>query len=254
MYYKYHTINIYYEKIGTSKNTILILPGWGNTRQTFNTIINELKKENTIYIIDYPGFGNSPTPKKDLTIYNYSEIIYSFIEEKNLSNIIIIAHSFGGRISSILLGKYHLKINKLILIDVAGIKRLNIVLKIKTLYYKILKLLTNLLPLEKKYRFRRKLFLKYSSQDYLSLPNNMYKTFKNIINENLYKYYKKIHNTTLIIWGKNDRDTPIKNAKKLKKIIKKSILITFNNAGHFSYIDKEKETLHLIKNFIKKED
>ena len=40
----------------------------------------------------------------------------------------------------------------------------------------------------------------------------------------------------------------------LKKIIKKSILITFNNAGHFSYIDKEKETLHLIKNFIKKED
>lgn len=254
MYYKYHNIKIYYEKIGNSKNTILILPGWGNTRHTFDNIINKLKKDNTIYIIDYPGFGYSPAPQKELTIYNYSEMVYSFIEEKNLSNLIIIAHSFGGRISSILLGKYHLKIKKLILIDVAGIKKINIVLKIKTLYYKFLKLLTNLLPTEKKYKVRRKLFLKYSSQDYLSLPNNMYNTFKNIINENLYKYYKRIHNNTLIIWGKNDKDTPVKNAKKLKKYIKKSTIILFNNAGHFSYLDKEKETINLINNFIKKED
>ena len=30
---------IYFEKIGNSNKTILILPGWGNTRETFKYII-----------------------------------------------------------------------------------------------------------------------------------------------------------------------------------------------------------------------
>ena len=55
---------IYYEKHGTGKNIFLILPGWGNTRETFTYIINSLKVDNTVYIIDYPGLGNSPIPKQ----------------------------------------------------------------------------------------------------------------------------------------------------------------------------------------------
>ena len=121
MYYKYHGINIYYEKYGNSKKTILILPGWGNTRNTFYDIINFFKNYYTLYIVDYPGFGNSPILNKDLTIYDYAKIIYSFINEKNINNISIISHSFGGRIASILIGKHHLNIDKLILIDVAGV-------------------------------------------------------------------------------------------------------------------------------------
>ena len=122
MYFKHNNINIYYEKYGTKNNVILILPGWGNTRQTFYNIINHFKDNHTIYIFDYPGFGNSPIPKKTLTIYNYAEIIKTFIEKNNITNPTIIAHSFGGRITTLLSGYYKLKINKLILIDIASIK------------------------------------------------------------------------------------------------------------------------------------
>ncbi len=252
MYYKYHGNSLYYEKYGNSNNIILILPGWGNTRNTFKKMIDKLKENYTIYIIDYPGVGNSPPPKKDLTIYDYSELIYSFIDEKKLYNLTIISHSFGGRISSILLGKYHLNINKLILIDVAGIKRINIKTKIKIYLYKLLKFLTNFLPLEKKYKTRRYLYLKYSSRDYLSLPTSMYKTFRNIIKENLYKYYKKIKIPTLIIWGEKDIDTPLRDAKTLHRIIKKSELIIWKNASHYSYLDNHKKTIDSINNYIKK--
>ena len=34
MYVKIKDFNIYYEKIGTGKKEILILPGWGDTRIT----------------------------------------------------------------------------------------------------------------------------------------------------------------------------------------------------------------------------
>ena len=79
MYFKKNNLLIYYEKFGESKKTILILPGWGNTSSTFKNIINYFKEKYTIYIIDYPGFGNSPIPKEELSIYDYAEAILSFI-------------------------------------------------------------------------------------------------------------------------------------------------------------------------------
>ena len=123
MYYNKNNYAIYYEKIGHNEQTIVILPGWGDTRKTFNFLINELKENYTIYIIDYPGFGNSPFPNHDLTIYDYTNIIRDFLIEKNINNPTIIAHSFGGRIATLLTGYYKEKINKLILIDIAVIKR-----------------------------------------------------------------------------------------------------------------------------------
>ena len=117
MYYKYNNITIYYEKYGTKGKDILILPGWGNTSKTFYNIINHLKENNTVYIIDYPSFGKSPIPKKNLTIYNYADLIRNFLIQKNITSPIIIAHSFGGRITTLLAGYYKIKIDKLILID-----------------------------------------------------------------------------------------------------------------------------------------
>ena len=246
MYYKNDDITIFYKKYGENSKSILILPGWGNNRNTFNNIINTLKKDYSIYIIDYPYFGNSPLPNKELTIYDYANLIHNFIKDNNIINPIIIAHSFGGRITSILLGKYKIKIKKLILIDVAGIKRLNIKIILKQKLYKILKLLIKLLPKNKQYKYYKKLLNKFSSKDYLNIPIIMKKTFQNIIKENLKKYYKKININTTIIWGNKDIDTPIKDAYYLHKKIKKSNLIILKS-NHFSYINNENIIIKQIK-------
>lgn len=250
--YKYKDISIYYEIHGNSNKSILILPGWGNTRNTFLNIINLLKDTYKIYIVDYPSFGNSPIPNKELTIYDYTELIYNFIKDNNINNPIIIAHSFGGRISSILISKYKLKVNKLILIDVAGIKRINIKLFIKTKLYKLLKKLTYLLPKKIQINTRNKLLNKFSSMDYKDIPNIMKKTFQNIIKEDLRKHYKSISVETLIIWGDKDKDTPLKDAKYLNKVIKNSGLIIYKNANHFSYLNYPYLTNSILENYLKK--
>lgn len=225
MYYEYNDIKIFIDKInrGKSKN-IIILPGWGECSNTFNNIINYFTNYN-IYIINYPGFGKSPIPNKDLTIYDYEEIIYNFILDKNINNIYIISHSFGGRIASILIGKDKLRVSKLVLIDTAGLRNKKIIFK--NIIYKIKKrLCIN----------KNKLFNKYASIDYKDLNSVSYKTFINIVNENLKKYYKRIHIDTLIIWGMNDNITPIKDGERLNKLIKNSALIKYRGS-HFTYLE-----------------
>ena len=249
--YTYKDISIYYDIYGNSDNSILILPGWGNTRETFTNIINLLKDKYKIYILDYPFFGNSPTLNKELSIYDYSELIYNFIKDNNIINPIIIAHSFGGRISSILIGKYKLEVNKLVLIDVAGIRIFNIRLFFKTKIYKLLKKLTILLPKNIRFRIRNKLLKVFSSNDYLNIPSIMKKTFQNIIKEDLRKYYKSINTETLIIWGDKDLDTPLKDGLYLKKIIKNAEIIIYKNATHFSYLNYPYLTNKILEKYLK---
>ena len=248
MYYK----SIYFEKYGDKNQVILILPGWGNTRETFNNIINYFKENYTIYILDYPGFGKSKIINKELTIYDYAYLIKDFIENQKINNPIIIAHSFGGRITSIL--NNYIKIKKIILIDVSGIKRLNIKVKIKTYIYKLLKLLINLLPKKKQKYYKEKLFNYFSSPDYKNININMRNTFKNIIKEDLKKYYKNIKVETLIIWGEKDIDTPLKDAYKLNKIIKNSGLIILKNLPHYSYLYNPYRINKIIEIFLKEKE
>ncbi len=251
MYFKKDNLTIYYEKYGTKKESILILPGWGNTGPTFNNIIEVFKEKYTIYIPDYPGFGNSPIPKQELTIYNYAELINSFIKEIIVNTPIIIAHSFGGRITAILLGKYKLKIKKIILFDVAGLKQKKSIKQIlKEKLYKLLKKLVKLLPKKEREKYYRKLLLIFGSTDYLNLPASMHKTFQNIIKEDLKDYYRSINAEVLIIWGDKDTDTPLKNAYKLHKIINNSGLIIYKNSGHFSYLDYPEKTNIILNKFI----
>lgn len=252
MYITLNDITFYYEKYGTSNQTILILPGWGNTRETFRYMINAFKDDYTIYILDYPGLGKSPIPTKDLTIYDYTELIIEFMRDQNIKNPIVIAHSFGGRITALLSGYYKIKLNKLILIDIAGIKpkkKMKTILKEKV--YKFLKKIIKLLPNLHQETYRQKLLQLFGSNDYSSLPQGMHQTFKNIINEDLTHHFKEIKNETLLLWGNEDFDTPLKDAYKIKNMIQNSALIILKNAQHFSYLAYPALTNQIIYEFIK---
>ena len=251
MFYNQDDYSIYYEKHGQGEKVILILPGWGDTRKTFTYLINQLKENFTIYIIDYPGFGNSPFPTHDLTIYDYANMTRDFLYDKKITNPIIIAHSFGGRIATLLSGYYKEQIDKLIFIDTAGIKRRKkISIWIKEKIYKILKKIKKLLPSKLKENYHQKLLQIFGSNDYKTLPREMYQTFKNIIKEDLKYYLPYIEQETLLLWGEKDKDTPLKDGKRLRKEIKDSALIIFPGATHFSYLEYPLLTYKIIEKFL----
>lgn len=244
-------MTLYYEKFGNNKKTILILPGWGDTRKTFDFLIDNLKQEYTIYIFDYPGFGKSTFPNQDMTIYDYKDYFEEFIKEKKLTNATIIGHSFGGRIAILLASISKIKIKNIILIDSAGIKPKKTWKQyMRQTLYKILKRLRYLLPKKIKNRYQKWLLKIFSSADYQALPKEMMTTFRNVVNEDLTKYLAKIERETLLIWGEEDQDTPIADGIKMEKEIKDSALIHIPSATHYCYLDYPLFVLKIIKQFI----
>ncbi|HPE15266.1 MAG TPA: alpha/beta hydrolase [Bacilli bacterium] len=198
-------------------------------------------------MLDFPGFGESSFPNRDLTIYDYGYLIKDFIKILNIDNPVIIGHSFGSRIVAILVGMLNFIPQKLIIIDGAGIKRIKkISYYIKTYFYKFLKLLRYFLKKQYRQKYLDKLSKTFGSSDYNQLDSNMKKTFVNVVNEDLSLFYKNIKQDTLILWGECDIDTPIKNGKKIERLIDNSELIVLKDATHFSYIDSPTLTNNII--------
>ena len=247
----YKDINLSYQKYGEGKDTIIILPGWGETRNTFLEMINILMIDYTVYIIDYPGFGDTPFPNHDLTMDDYTEMVIKFLNDLNITNPSIIAHSFGGRISILLAGKYNIPIKNLILIDSAGIKpKMTLKKKLRLKLYKTLQSIGDILPKRFKHKFKTYLFNKFSSSDYQSLDINMRETFKNIVNTDLTKYLSGINTNTLILWGEKDIDTPLKDGKLMHKKITNSELIIFPNCTHYCYLENTYVIIKIILCFL----
>ena len=59
---------------------------------------------------------------------------------------------------------------------------------------------------------------------------------------------------TLIIFGEDDKETPVYMAKRFKKKIKYSELFIMENAGHFCFLDNKYIFIKTLKNFLEKEE
>lgn len=241
--------NFYYEKYGNGKKEIIILPGWGDTRKTFNYYIENLKDKYTIYIFDYPGFGQSKFPNKVLTLDDYAKYLKNFMEENKIKNPYLLCHSFGCRLAILLISKYRVLIDRLIIIGGAGIRRKSIIRSFKVFKYKFKKKLAIFLPEKKRANYLNKLIMKYGSNDYKKLNQYERQTFSNIVNKDLSKYIKYIYCPTLLIWGEKDTSTPLKDGIYMNKKIKDSALITFKKGTHFVYLEYPFNVLNIIFEF-----
>lgn len=251
MIINYKDVNLSYQKYGDSKEVIVILPGWGETRNTFLEMINILMIDYTVYIIDYPGFGDTVFPNHNLTMDDYSEMIIKFLNDLKITSPNVIAHSFGGRIAILLSSKYNITIKNLILIDSAGIKpKMTLTKKIRLKLYKTLQSFANYLPRKLKNKFKTFLFNKFSSSDYQSLDEKMRETFKNIVNLDLTNHLSSIKSNTLILWGEKDSDTPLKDGKLMHKKITNSELIIFPNCTHYCYLENTYVIIKIILCFL----
>lgn len=250
MYYINKDFNMYYEIHGSGKKSIVILPGWGNTRETFELFINYFREKYRIIIIDYPGFGKSSFPKRDLDINDYAQLIKEFLEDLGIFNPIIIAHSFGGRIATLLSSKYHIKIEKMVFMDVAGLRRKSLKRWFKVKIYKINKFLIKTFVKKQQEKHLEKLRKKYGSSDYNSLTDEMVKTFSNIVNEDLRKYIPNIKEELLLLWGMNDCDTPLKDGYYFNKKVDNSALIIFPRGTHFVYLEYPCTVCKIIESFV----
>ena len=232
--YNYNGVKIYYEFIDGGDIVNVFLHGWGRESSDFN----ELRHLGGYLLIDLPPFGKSENIR-NWSIFTYANMVICLCRHLNIKKYNLIGHSFGGRISIIISAMEKDKVNKLVLIDSAGMKpKRNLNYKLKLIKIKI----------------RKKLGLsidKYASRDYKNLSPEMKKVFSSIVNTHLEESARLIDCKTLIVFGEKDKETPVYMAKKLNKLIKNSSLVILKNSAHFCFLERKILFEEILNNFIK---
>lgn len=221
--------------------------GWRSNKEIWQQVISQLATCNLQLIsLDLPGFGASPAPKKAWSMGDYAQTMKEFIEKLELKNVIVVGHSFGGRIGIKLASHYPELVKKLILVDSAGFAMAS---KKKNLMAAAAKVVKPFFKPKFMQGLRRQIYKTIGAEDYVATPE-LQKTFVKVTSEDLTEDMKKINTPTLLVWGENDKETPVEFGQRMHLEIRDSNLEIIPNAGHFSFLDKPEEFVKILVNFI----
>lgn len=225
--------DISYEIINpNAKKDIIFLHGWGSNKDIMKNVFAPYLNDFRHIYIDLPGFGKSAN-NYALKTSDYARITDEFLKLLNSTKDVIAGHSYGGKVATLLNPK------TLVLLSSAGIleeKPFDVKLKIALS------------------KFFNKLGFGgitkiFRSKDVDSMSENMYATFKNVVNEDFTNHFSNFQNNALIFWGKSDRATSLESGEKIASLIKKSTFISYDG-DHYFFAKNAKDISERIENGI----
>ena len=220
--------------------TLVLLHGWGQNIEMMEPIGKPFLDKYNVLIIDLPGFGKSSEPPVAWGINEYALFVNKVIQKLKIKDIILIGHSFGGRIALVYASEY--KVKKLVCLASPYCKELT-KLPLKNRIYKKAKKIKCLRWLA------RIMQNKVGSTDYKNASETMRGVLVKAVNTNLSDYAKKIDAPTLIIWGSMDEAVPVKRAYELEKLIKDAGVVVYEGATHYAYLERINDVIVVLDNF-----
>jgi pimeloyl-ACP methyl ester carboxylesterase len=151
----------------------------------------------------------------------------------------IVAHSFGGRVSIKLAAAHPRRAGRILFTAGAGvIPPVSIGRRFKRLVGSTAGKLRHAAPTDSFVdRLGKKLLPYFASRDYKN-AGELRETLGLVVAEDLTHLLDKIRSKCLLVWGDQDRDTPLYCGETMKRLIPDSELVVFRGAGHFPYIDQ----------------
>lgn len=80
--------------------SFVLVHGIGVSSRYFQPAAAELAKRGTVYLVDLPGYGAAPDPRRDVTIADHAAVLASFLAAADLHNPVIVGHSMGSQVVS----------------------------------------------------------------------------------------------------------------------------------------------------------
>jgi 4,5:9,10-diseco-3-hydroxy-5,9,17-trioxoandrosta-1(10),2-diene-4-oate hydrolase len=256
--------------LGDQGFPVILIHGLGGSVEIWMHNIEALAEQHRVYAPDLPGFGRSEKPVSSFTPSDYISFIDDFRKALNVDRVSLIGQSLGGGIALQYALQFPEKVDKLVLVDGAGLGKE----VIWTLRIMSLPLIGELISHPS--RIGVALFFKLAvrnrkliNRDFINLYYQLFtqpgfsafllKVVRKLVDihgakeeflapimENL----SRIIQPTLIIWGENDRVLPIRHAYYGKEKIVNSHLQIVKQCGHIPNFERADEFNKLVLDFL----
>lgn len=80
--------------------TFVLVHGIGVSSRYFQPAAAELAQVGEVYLVDLPGYGSAPKPRRDVSLSDHARILATVVSESMLINPVIVGHSMGSQVVS----------------------------------------------------------------------------------------------------------------------------------------------------------
>jgi pimeloyl-ACP methyl ester carboxylesterase len=215
---------------------IVFLHGWGGSRESLRGVGVLFEHTHRVHLVDLPGFGAAPAPPDDWDTARYTELVERYVLERLPGAVVLVGHSFGGRIAVRLAARRLPQIRRVVLMAAPG-------LPVPGSSWRRLKrrgirglraLLTAVRPVTgpSVLAWHTQTF---GSKDYLA-AGALRPVLVRAVNEDLTESAAAIECPVLLLWGADDQETsPAVGHEYVRILGRRSTLHVFPHKDHHLY-------------------
>lgn len=227
---------------------VVFLHGWRRDHRDWSQVIELLDEEISVLALDLPGFGDSEAPLVAIDSIGYAEAIAQVIrewrEQVGLSRVIVVGHSFGGRVAIQLASAIAPElVDDLVLVGVPIIRPQT---KSKSpLFYRLIRALAGIgLLSDRRLENARQ---RYGSDDYRHAVGVMREIFVKVVNEDYLDLFVAIDRPIWMLWGELDMACPVELAYRAADSSSWASLRVLDGVHHLVPLEDPESIAHLIK-------
>ena len=263
-------VKLFYQEAGSGR-PLLLIHGFGASTFTWRHITPGRAKDHRVIAVDLKGFGQSDKPFDErYSVYDQAELLVQLIEEKDLRDLTLVGHSYGGGIALLLAleadGRLEGRISRLVLLDSIAYPQ-NIPVFFKMLDVPVVSQMgIRMVPPSVQTRVALQIAYfddnKITSEEVEAYAaplktaagkHAIIHTARQIVPEDiaeLSERYKTMTLPTLILWCDHDRIVPLEVGIKLRRTLPNSTLKLVEECGHMPQEEQPESTLDLIQSFL----
>ena len=262
-------IRIHYQEAGqASAPPVILIHGFASSTLVWSNVFLHLANAGfRVIALDLPGYGYSGKPRYgEYTISAQARAITRLLDRLGIGTASIVGSSYGGAVAAVCALDYPERVNRLILVGaVINNEPLNFTL-MKVFGSPVIGDVISPLLLSSRRLLKRRMKRVYDKHacvlderrvDARHLPLRTVGTQRAIVRtvrrwdaSRIERDASLIDHPTLLVWGENDVDVPLKNGKWLNHQITGSRLIIFKDCGHLPHEECPRGFVKVVKEFL----
>jgi pimeloyl-ACP methyl ester carboxylesterase len=219
------------EPLGPSPARVIALHGWARTHHDFAEFAHELADAGVGTVsIDLPGCGASPEPASPGGARAYAEMVEPLLAEVSSEPVVIVGHSFGGRVALCLADRAPAKVRALVLTGVPLV-RVAPPRRSPTAYrvWRTLARWRVVSPARLDAARER-----YGSADYRAARGVMREVLVATVSEEYGAELARCRAPVTLVWGSLDAEVPLAVARRAEKMVAAPCeVVELAGVGHF---------------------
>lgn len=263
-------VKLFYQEEGSGR-PLLLIHGFGTSTYTWRRVAPELATNHRVIAVDLKGFGQSDKPMDErYSVFDQAELLAQLIEDRNLRDLTLVGHSFGGGVALLLAleADQRLKgrISRLVLLNTLAYPQ-NMPVFFRMLNMPFFSHVgVRMVPPA----VQTRVALKIAYHDDSKIDDSEVEVYagplktaagkhaiiqsaRQIVPEDLdalAERYKSIALPTLILWCDHDRIVPLDVGLKLRRAMPNASLKVVQGCGHMPQEEQPSQTLELMQDFL----